>query len=255
MPLVRSPSEKARSENIRREIRAGRSPKQAAAIAYSIQRKEQRKRGLRVTPKPKADPPRRKKKRTLSPAQLAALAKGRARMAAKRAGKKASRGSSLTPRVKRDTVRGMAKRGRKRSRSKALAVAGHRGARRARHAARAVAHTAGQEKHRTGAFIVAAGLGIAKKQGFTIPHVETVGEAGSLALGAWAARKFAGIRSPWLDHLITAAGVIAIYDAASTGNIPLLSAAAGGGGGKKKEGAATTSGDEEDELDGVYPGR
>jgi hypothetical protein len=38
MPLKKSGSNKARSENIRREIKAGKPPKQAAAIAYSVQR-------------------------------------------------------------------------------------------------------------------------------------------------------------------------------------------------------------------------
>jgi len=103
-----------------------------------------------------------------------------------------------------------------------------------------------EEKHRTGALIVAAGLGFAKKQGYTIPHVETVGEAGSIALGAYALRKFAGMKSPWLDHAITAAGVIAIYEATSTGDIPLLSS----GDNKKKDKAAKTDGD--DGLDGGY---
>lgn len=39
MPLVKGASMKAISENIRREIRAGKPPKQAAAIAYSQARK------------------------------------------------------------------------------------------------------------------------------------------------------------------------------------------------------------------------
>lgn len=39
MPLVQSSSNEARSENIEREIHAGKDPKQAAAIAYSVQRK------------------------------------------------------------------------------------------------------------------------------------------------------------------------------------------------------------------------
>ena len=38
MPLVKSASNKARSENIKREIQAGKPPKQAAAIGYSVQR-------------------------------------------------------------------------------------------------------------------------------------------------------------------------------------------------------------------------
>jgi len=40
MPLVNSSSDKARSENIRREYVEGQEPlKQAIAIAYSVQRK------------------------------------------------------------------------------------------------------------------------------------------------------------------------------------------------------------------------
>lgn len=39
MPLIEGKSDKARSENIKREIEAGKDPKQAAAIAYSVQRK------------------------------------------------------------------------------------------------------------------------------------------------------------------------------------------------------------------------
>lgn len=39
MPLVKSKSKKAVSENIRREISAGKNQKQAVAIALSVQRK------------------------------------------------------------------------------------------------------------------------------------------------------------------------------------------------------------------------
>ena len=39
MPLKKSKSNKARSANIATEIRAGKNPKQAAAIAYAVQRK------------------------------------------------------------------------------------------------------------------------------------------------------------------------------------------------------------------------
>lgn len=39
MPLIQGKSDEARSENIKREIEAGKDPKQAAAIAYSVQRK------------------------------------------------------------------------------------------------------------------------------------------------------------------------------------------------------------------------
>jgi hypothetical protein len=39
MPLVKGSGQSAISENIRREINAGKDPKQAAAIAYSVARK------------------------------------------------------------------------------------------------------------------------------------------------------------------------------------------------------------------------
>ena len=38
MPLMKSASKRALGKNIETEIRAGRDPKQAAAIAYSVQR-------------------------------------------------------------------------------------------------------------------------------------------------------------------------------------------------------------------------
>lgn len=43
MPLIKSSSKKARQENIRREIKSGREPKQAVAIAYSVQRDAKKK--------------------------------------------------------------------------------------------------------------------------------------------------------------------------------------------------------------------
>lgn len=39
MPLIKSPSDEARSKNIAKEIEHGKSKEQAAAIAYDIQRK------------------------------------------------------------------------------------------------------------------------------------------------------------------------------------------------------------------------
>lgn len=38
MPLIKSKSKKAIGKNIATEIKAGKPPKQAAAIAYSVQR-------------------------------------------------------------------------------------------------------------------------------------------------------------------------------------------------------------------------
>jgi hypothetical protein len=239
MPLVQSASDKARSKNIATLRREGVPQKQATAIAYNVQRRAS---GSRHASKPK---------RKRSPAQLAAFERMRAGLAKKNAGKKPRKRAQkrrVTNNVTPAIVTGMrtsARRRRRRSSTKLARVGGHaRKLSRVRHVGRVVGGIASAEKHRTGAFIVAAGLGIAKKQGIEIPHLETVGEAGSLALGAFAARKFAGISSPWLDHLITAAGVIAIYDVASTGNIPFLGT---GGGGKKK--GAKTEGDDDD-VDG-----
>lgn len=39
MPLIEGKSDKTRSENIATEIKAGKDPKQAAAIGYSVQRR------------------------------------------------------------------------------------------------------------------------------------------------------------------------------------------------------------------------
>ncbi len=39
MPLIKSPSKKARDANIAAEIAAGKTPEQAAAIGYAVQRR------------------------------------------------------------------------------------------------------------------------------------------------------------------------------------------------------------------------
>ena len=49
MPLVKSASKKAVSENIKREMAAGKPQKQAVAIAYSVKREAA---GKPVTKKP-----------------------------------------------------------------------------------------------------------------------------------------------------------------------------------------------------------
>ena len=45
MPLVKSASKSAFRKNIAAEIRTGKKPAQAAAIAYSVKRKAQGKKG------------------------------------------------------------------------------------------------------------------------------------------------------------------------------------------------------------------
>lgn len=46
MPLIEGKSDKARSENIKKEIEAGKNPKQAAAIGYAVQRKAEHAKDL-----------------------------------------------------------------------------------------------------------------------------------------------------------------------------------------------------------------
>ena len=43
MPLKKSASKKAFSENIKKEVKAGKPVKQAVAIAYSVKRKAKKK--------------------------------------------------------------------------------------------------------------------------------------------------------------------------------------------------------------------
>lgn len=45
MPLTKSPSKKAFSKNLAAEIKAGKPQKQAVAIAYSVKRKAESKKG------------------------------------------------------------------------------------------------------------------------------------------------------------------------------------------------------------------
>ena len=40
MPLIKGKTDKSRAKNIETEIKAGKDPKQAAAIAYSVQRSQ-----------------------------------------------------------------------------------------------------------------------------------------------------------------------------------------------------------------------
>lgn len=45
MPLKKSSSKAAFKQNVKKEIAAGKKPKQAVAIAYSVKRKAQGKKG------------------------------------------------------------------------------------------------------------------------------------------------------------------------------------------------------------------
>ena len=53
MPLIASMTPKALRANIKKEIEAGKTLKQAVAIGYSIQREAQKDAGKKPTPKPK----------------------------------------------------------------------------------------------------------------------------------------------------------------------------------------------------------
>jgi hypothetical protein len=157
----------------------------------------------------------RSKKRKLFGAALAAYQK-------KRGGKKhrrARKSTSLTRSAPHASVVGMAKRSRRR-RSHSLA---RRSSAPKRGRLRAIGGLASEQKHMTGAILAAAALGFAKKQGYTIPHVEAAGEAGTLALAGYALAKFKIYDARWLRHAVTGLAAIAVYDAVSTGNIPLLS--------------------------------
>lgn len=43
MPLIKSTSKKAFNKNVKAEMKAGKPPKQAVAIAYSVQREAKKK--------------------------------------------------------------------------------------------------------------------------------------------------------------------------------------------------------------------
>jgi len=53
MPLIASMTPKALRANIKEEIEAGKPPKQAVAIAYSVKREAQKEAGKKPISKPK----------------------------------------------------------------------------------------------------------------------------------------------------------------------------------------------------------
>ena len=53
MPLIASMTPKALRANIKEELEAGKPPKQAVAIAYSVKREAEKDAGKKPTPKPK----------------------------------------------------------------------------------------------------------------------------------------------------------------------------------------------------------
>jgi len=72
MPLIQGKSDKARSENIATEVRAGKSPAQAAAIGYSVQRKAQANDAINASASPTAPRPGHFEQRLSSLHKLAA---------------------------------------------------------------------------------------------------------------------------------------------------------------------------------------
>lgn len=56
MPLIKSGSDKARQKNIEKEIAAGKDPKQAVAIGYSVQREAKKDKKKDDTPKKREYP-------------------------------------------------------------------------------------------------------------------------------------------------------------------------------------------------------
>ena len=53
MPLTKGTSDKTRQKNIKKEIEAGKPPKQAAAIGYAVQREAIAKKGGKAEAKKK----------------------------------------------------------------------------------------------------------------------------------------------------------------------------------------------------------
>ena len=176
-------------------------------------------------------PMARKKKKKLFGAAAAAVARSKSK-------RKRKRKTTLTARPRRESVKPMAKRRRHR-RSSSLArhhVGGSPS--RARKAGRVIGGIASENKHMMGAVLGAAALGFAKKQGYTIPHIGTIGEAGTLALAGYLLDKFKIVQNRMLRHATTGFAAVAVYEMTSTGNYPGASTA-----------ATKTSGDD---VDGAY---
>lgn len=65
---------------------------------------------------------------------------------------------------------------------------------------------------RTSAGAMALLLGVAKARGWEIPYIETLGEAGSIAAGGWAAEHFLGLKHPLVKGLTTAGLVLFLFE-------------------------------------------
>ena len=83
-------------------------------------------------------------------------------------------------------------------------------AKRAAHAVgRAALHRAQAEKHTVGAVLAGAALGYAERQKMTLPHLSTLGVAGTYGVAAWFASRH--MRSRTLSHVATGLLTIAAY--------------------------------------------
>lgn len=80
----------------------------------------------------------------------------------------------------------------------------------ARIAGGAAARAAQAEKHTLTALVAAAALGLAERQDVELPHVTTLGVAGTYGALAWVAGRF--MRSRMLSHAATGMLSIAVYD-------------------------------------------
>jgi len=69
-----------------------------------------------------------------------------------------------------------------------------------------------------GAFLAAAVLGFVDKQGYEIPVIPMLGKAGTIAVAAWAAERYAKA-GRWAGELATGAGCIAVYEFVTKGSI------------------------------------
>lgn len=220
MPLEHSASRAAFKRNLKTELAAGKPRKQALAIAYRVKREAG------------GDPPRKKKKRTLSPAQLAALTRGRAKQKAQ---KRAAPRRSVDSRAGSRESRPMA---RKKSRRKSTALTVHRSGgikHRGRHHSRgaSVGSALSLGGLPVGPLLAAAALGYAEKQGWSIPSIGSVGEAGSVALVAGVLHMTGVVRSKYVRDTAIGLGSIAVYEFMKG------SASGSSGGGKAKQGAAS----------------
>lgn len=85
----------------------------------------------------------------------------------------------------------------------------------AKSAGRAALHRAQAEKHTLGAVMAGAALGYAERSKMQLPHVASLGVAGTYGIAAWMASKH--LRSRTLSHVATGLLTIAAYQFARGG--------------------------------------